>query len=241
MKTLIVALVVMSTAALAHSRMTHTRFECISDDCFVPAVQNCADNLVLVQSKRRALKVAMRRCSRQIVRQCRRFGHMPTCDDTQAPPDSVGGAFPTTTTTLPPPPPSPSDSSFVGEYKFVGKVTYDSCGQYPYFEGSYIPIPFVIQVQSGDYLIGTFGKVEYDGSGFIGDTQWSYGAQQCDLQNDCCFEQEVITDNGALPAAASFKFHYECKDHTECETEAEGNTYNLPGTQGPYPPTAPHR
>src|SRR5215475_8354824 len=69
-------------------------------------------------------------CFTTLTRACHRHGtDVLQCNAGVGPTDSSGGAFPsptttTTTTTLPP----PAASSFVGQYQFVGQVTYNDCG-----------------------------------------------------------------------------------------------------------------
>ena len=127
----------------------------------------------------------------------------------------------------------PIAGSFVGDYQFVGKLTWDECGLA--YTGSYVQVPFTVEVQEGDFLLGILSSRQYDASGQVNDLTWGFHAHQCDLYNRCCIGETITTNTGGLPTDATFKFHYECsEDHTHCDAEAEGLTYVMPGTQGPY-------
>src|SRR5215831_10165070 len=90
---------VLFLTGLCEARIVASRIDCLSDPCFRSSLTECAGQLIIRQPARRALKIAKRRCSKQLVAQCRRTGTMPFCgDDTSNPPpsyppdDSPGGA-----------------------------------------------------------------------------------------------------------------------------------------------------
>src|SRR5262245_59379961 len=165
------------------------RTTCWADQCWNDAMANCVSDMQATHPHsyyfqrygtrpRRWTHV----CFTTLTRACHRHGtDVLTCSG-----DSAGGAFPSpttgyrsaATTTVPP----VTSGSFVGQYQFVGRVTYNDCGIWEYSEGTYIPVPFEVYYDDGyGDLAGTMGKLQYDAQGQVGNYQWSMIGQQCDL------------------------------------------------------------
>src|SRR5262249_15897944 len=116
-------------------------------------------------------------CFTALTRACHRHGtDVLQCNAGVGPTDSSGAAFPSPTTTTYPPAPTtvPPSSSFVGQYQFVGQVTYNDCGLWEFSVGTYLPVPFEVDYDDGyGDLVGLMGKLQYDAQGQVGNYQWS--------------------------------------------------------------------
>jgi hypothetical protein len=163
------------------------------------------------------------KCFTRLTQSCHRNGtDVLKCNAGVGPGDSAGGAFPsttsTTTTTLPP------QYSFVGQYQFVGQVTYNDCYDEPQFPvGSYLPMPFGVTYDDGyGDLAGTIGKEFWNAQGQVGGSQWSFAGQQCDSY--CCYTLEV--DSDLYDSNAQFTFTDQC---SYCTVTAGGRTYYQEG------------